>query len=91
MPGHGCGFAVSLIGLSPDTFKLFVGGAAEHPVSSAMPVLPGGDNVVRPSRVSAGSAGCALQSSSLLWGQPQLQQHHITLLAPSVLRRYGHC
>lgn len=69
-PGHGCGFAVSLSGLNPVTFKLFGGGAAEHPVSSAMPVLLGGDDVVRPSKVSVGSAGCALQSLSPLWGQP---------------------
>lgn len=25
VPGHGCGFAISLVGPSPDTFKLFVG------------------------------------------------------------------
>ena len=25
VPGHGCGFAISIVGLSPDTFKLFVG------------------------------------------------------------------
>lgn len=25
VPGHGCGFAISQLGLSPDTFKLFVG------------------------------------------------------------------
>lgn len=25
VPGHGCSFAIYLVGLSPDTFKLFVG------------------------------------------------------------------